>query len=91
MFPEVKMTNIMQNVRNVLHQYLRETTIHGLRYLIEGRNWFEVAVWGIVITLGFILSFAGVYTSISDSLDNPLITSIQTTQIQNVSKISHIS
>ena len=80
------MTKAMQNV---LRQYLRETTVHGLRYLIEGRNWFEVAVWGIVITLGFTLSLAGVYTSINDSFNNPLLTSIQITQIQNVSKMHY--
>ena len=87
----VKMKSLMRNLRAVFHQYLHEITIHGLRYLIDGRNWFEVAARGTVIALCFILSFAGVYTSINESIKNPLLTSIQTTLIQNVSKILYIS
>ena len=87
----VKMKSLMRNLRAVFHQYLHEITIHGLRYIIDGRNWFEVAARGTVIALCFILSFAGVYTSINESIKNPLLTSIQTTLIQNVSKILYIS
>ena len=68
----IKMKSLMRNLRAVFHQYLHEITIHGLRYLIDGRNWFEVAARGTVITLCFILSFAGVYTSINESIKNQM-------------------
>ena len=81
----VNENSILRDLKLRCHQYLRETTVHGLRYLIEGRNLCEVAVWGIIITLGFTLSFAGVYTSINDAYHNPILTSVKTTQIQTVS------
>ena len=65
-------------------QYLRETTVHGFRYLVEGRNICEIGVWSIVISFCFMLTFFGIYSSIKGSYDNPILTSVQTTQIQNV-------
>ena len=77
--------SILQDFKVGLRQYLRETTVHGFRYLIEGRNLCEIAVWVIVITFCFTLTFAGIYTSISESYKNPILTSVQTTRIQDVS------
>ena len=67
-----------------LQQYLKETTAHGFRYLIEGRNICEIAAWIIVITFCFTMTFIGIYTSITDSFNNPILTSVQTTNIQQV-------
>lgn len=67
------------------HQYLRETTVHGFRYLIEGRNICEIAVWMIAITFCIVMAICGIYTSIRESYEHPILTSIQTTQIQKVS------
>ena len=67
------------------NQYLRETTVHGLRYLVEGRNVFEKAAWSIVITFCFVMALFGIHSSVKGSYDDPILTSIQTTQIQKVS------
>ena len=85
MLREHKRKTLLEDFKVGFHQYLRETTVHGFRYLIEGRNLCEIAVWIIVITFCFTLTFAGIYTSISESYKNPILTSVQTTQIQDVS------
>ena len=85
MLREHKRKTLLEDFKLGFHQYLRETTVHGFRYLIEGRNLCEIAVWIIVITFCFTLTFAGIYTSISESYKNPILTSVQTTQIQDVS------
>ena len=66
------------------HQYLKETTVHGFSYLVDARNICEIVVWIIVITFGFTMTFLGIYTSVSDAYNNPILTSVQTTQIQEV-------
>ena len=85
MLREHKRKTLLEDFKVGFHQYLRETTVHGFRYLIEGRNLCEIAVWIVVITFCFTLTFAGIYTSISESYKNPILTSVQTTQIQDVS------
>ena len=85
MLREHKRKSLLEDFKVGFHQYLRETTVHGFRYLIEGRNLCEIAVWIVVITFCFTLTFAGIYTSISESYKNPILTSVQTTQIQDVS------
>ena len=71
---------VKENVIN----YLLTTTIHGLRYLYDGRNWVEKIVW-LIIILG---CFTGCFNLISQSLDEaakePILTTIETTEVQNV-------
>ena len=74
----------LEDFKAGFHQYLRETTVHGFRYLIDGRNLCEIVVWVIVIAFCFTWTFIGIYTSISESYNNPILTSVQTTQIQKV-------
>ena len=84
-----KGTRLLNDFKLGFHQYLRETTVHGFRYLIDGRNVCETVVWIIVIAICFTLTFTGIYTSIRDSYNDPILTSVQTTQIQKVAA-SHI-
>ena len=71
---------IKENVIN----YLLTTTIHGLRYLYDGKNWVEKIVW-LIIILG---CFTGCFNLISQSLDEaakePILTTVETTKVQNV-------
>ena len=76
--------SLIESFKLGFDQYLRETTVHGFRYLVEGRNICEIGVWNIVISFCFLLTFFGIYSSIKGSYDNPILTSVQTTQIQNV-------
>ena len=77
-------TFLFESFKFGANQYLRETTVHGLRYLVEGRNVFEKAAWSIVISFCFIMALFGIYSSVKGSYDDPMLTSIQTTQIQKV-------
>ena len=77
-------STLMNEFKVGFHQYLKETTIHGLRYLVDGRNICEIAIWSIVIAVCFTIAFIGVYTSLRDSYDDPILTSVHTTQIQEV-------
>ena len=64
--------------------YLATTTIHGLRYLYDGRNCVEKFVW-LIIILG---CFTGCFNLIGQSLDEaakePILTTVETTEVQNV-------
>ena len=77
--------SLLESFKLVADQYLRSTTAHGFKYLVEGRNICEVVVWSIVIFFCFGLTLYGIYSSVKGSYDNPILTSVQTTQIQKVS------
>ena len=63
-------------IRQEFFSYFSETTVHGFRYVAEGRNHVEKLFWVIVITAGFILSGKIIYTSLSDWDRTPLQTTI---------------
>ena len=63
-------------VRQDIYSYFSETTVHGFRYVAEGRNSFEKLFWIIVITIGFIMSGLIIFQSFSDWEDTPLQTTI---------------
>ena len=65
-------------------QYLKETTVHGFRYLANDRSCLEVIIWILVITTAFAFTVIQVHNSIRDSYTSPLMTSVETTQIQEV-------
>ena len=77
-------TYLFESFKFGANQYLRETTVHGLRYLVEGRNVLEKAAWSIVIAFCFVMALFGIYSSVKGSYDDPILTSIKTTQIQKV-------
>ena len=39
-----------------LQEYFKETTVHGFRYVVEGRSTFERWVWILFILFGFVFS-----------------------------------
>ena len=46
---------MFKGVKRGVEEYLRETTIHGFRYVIEGRNLIEKMAWMFFIFCGFFL------------------------------------
>ena len=60
MFHLSRKRTFLNDFKRGLQQYLRETTVHGFRYLIEGRNICEIAAWIIVITFCFTMTFIGI-------------------------------
>ena len=73
------MTRIVQRKRELLQElkkdlagYFRETTVHGFRYVVEGRNIFERLVWATFIILGFSYSIVTVYNAYQYWEDHPV-------------------
>ena len=60
MLNRIKNPSILENFKLAVNQYLRETTVHGFRYLVDGRNVCETVVWSIVISFCFVLTFFGI-------------------------------
>ena len=74
----------MQHLKDNLVEFLVTTPIHGFRHLHEGRNAFEKFVWAIVLLASFTAACFMIHASILDAQRHPIITSFDTTEVQNV-------
>ena len=64
-----------------LVEYGGSTTIHGLPYILEdGRLLLERVLWVVLVTLGAILSLYSTYGIYKDWDENPIITTVGTTE-----------
>ena len=66
----------LADIRRDIHSYFSETTVHGFRYVVEGRNRAEKMFWIFVISAGFIFSSFIIYSSLGDWRETPLQTTI---------------
>ena len=82
--PPGRKTSFQRSFKSNFCTYLRETTVHGFRYVAEGKNFFERLFWIGFISAGFILSAYMLTQSIKESYDNPILTTIDTTSVKNV-------
>ena len=80
-------TNLLQTLKLRCLQYLQETTVHGLRYLIDSRNICEKMAWIIAILFGSTLAVVMIHASLTNSYNDPILTSVQTTPIQKVNRV----
>ena len=71
-----KRLNFKREARKTLVDYFKETTVHGFRYIVEGRNFFERLIWGIVILFGFSYSFYLVWNAFHHWETHPVETTI---------------
>ena len=66
--------------------YFRQTTVHGLRYIVEGASLFERLLWlSCVVSVMAIASFL-ITNSLRDMRRNPMVTSTETVHISEVPK-----
>ena len=75
------------NVKKWLHslfEYFEQTTIHGLRYLSEGRGLVEKLIWLIVILVSFGFAAYLIYQTVDDNESEPVLTNIETALIKDV-------
>ena len=56
--------------------YFTETTVHGFRYVVQGRNMAERTVWVVLILLGFGYSGVTVYHAYNYWESHPVETTI---------------
>ena len=78
----------LKYLKEELAQYLSETTVHGFRYLVASRNNLERLIWGVLICISMTVSLLMVIQNCTYAIQNPIITTIETTEIQKV-KISY--
>ena len=48
-----KKRKVLEELKRYVRGYFSETTVHGFRYIIEGRNIYERIAWAIFVVLGF--------------------------------------
>ena len=71
----------LSQLKRDIYSYFDETTVHGFRYVVGGRDVFERAFWVIVILLGFTLSSILVLQSFENWESTPLQTTIETVSL----------
>lgn len=55
---EIRKRTRLVDLKNDVIGYFSETTVHGFKYVVQGRNIYERLAWLIVIAIGFALCSA---------------------------------
>jgi hypothetical protein len=74
---EISIQNTKDNILGSITGYLSGATVHGFRYIVEGRNKCEKFFWIALIITSFIMSGNIIYTSYLGWNDTPLQTTIE--------------
>ena len=64
-------------------EYFVESSIHGLRYLVDSKNLVEKVCWSLIIVTSIYLAGTMISTSIQNNNEEPILTTIETTSIIN--------
>ena len=75
---------IFKAVRLSVNIYFVESSIHGLRYLVDGKNLVEKLCWCLIIVISLYLAGTMISTSIEENEREPILTTIETSSIINV-------
>ena len=75
---------ICKAVRLSVNIYFVESSIHGLRYLVDGKNLVEKLCWCLIIVISLYLAGTMISTSIEENEREPILTTIETSSIINV-------
>ena len=65
-----------REAKKSLMDYFSETTVHGFRYIVEGRNILERLVWLIFIVFGFGYSFYVIWQALDYWATHPVETTM---------------
>ena len=71
----------LSRIKADICSYFTETTVHGFRYIVEGRDLVERLFWVTVIVTGFVLSGILIQQSFENWEDTPLQTTIETVSL----------
>ena len=74
----------MEHFRETVIEFLVTTPIHGFRHLHVGKNLFEKIIWTIVLIVSFSVAIFMIRSSLKDAEENPILTTIETTNIAKV-------
>ena len=67
-----------------LSDYLEQSSIHGLRYLSEGRNILEKLIWLILILVSLSLACHWIQITVDENESEPVLTTMETTTIGDI-------
>ncbi len=62
---------------HLMRDYFRETTVHGFRYVVEGRSAAERTAWVAAIAAAFLYSSLLVHQALEEARENPISTSTE--------------
>lgn len=65
-----------KDLKKGLTDYCSETSAHGFRYVVEGRNILEKSFWILIMTIGFFYCGYQIYEAFSYWEEHPLMTTI---------------
>ena len=77
MGPKWSVQNLKDDLVTNVKEYFNDTTVHGFRYVVHGRNRCETIFWATLIITGFLFSGHIIYTSFSAWDETPLQTTIE--------------
>ena len=66
--------------------YFRETTVHGLKYVVDGSNLLERVIWTFCVLLVFVLASFMISSSLDDMRTNPILATIETVHVSAIPK-----
>ena len=75
--------NFLKSFNQGICEYFVESSIHGLRYLVDGKNLVEKVCWSLIIVTSIYLAGTMISTSIQNNNEEPILTTIETTSIIN--------
>ena len=79
-----KSSSEMNHLKEIVIGFLVTTPIHGFRHLHEGRNALEKMIWILVLITSFSLAAYMIRSGLRDAEENPILTTMDTTDIENV-------
>ena len=71
-----KKLNLKGEAKENLVGYFSQTTVHGFRYIVQGRNIFERLIWILFILFGFVYSSYTIWKAIKHWETHPVETTI---------------
>ena len=69
--------NVKDGIAVNVREYFNDTTVHGFRYVVQGRNRFERIFWFLLIITGFVFSSDIIYRALFEWNKTPLQTTIE--------------
>ena len=78
------LNKIIKTIKQHISEYFSETSIHGLRYLVDGKNILEKVCWSLVVMVSLYFAGSMILTSIEDNEKAPILTTIETISFEDV-------
>ena len=78
------LNKILKTIKQNISEYFSETSIHGLRYLVDGKNILEKVCWSLVVMVSLYFAGSMILTSIEDNEKAPILTTIETISFEDV-------